>query len=477
MHKPISLLLNLILLLLVIANSAGATDLDANYEILLTQNQSVMTVKACFAKPLPEVLVNHTTGASGLLKKAYVVIDDLPQSLVIRNGRILLNGLYGQQCLHYQVDFLRVMQMNHDYRYMPENINHARTRAGFWLWLPEKFSVIDLLFHLEEDYAVTAPWKLIEQQKATARFRLQANNDNAESLVYFGRMKQQQFYQGESLVRVNFMSQIDDNTEKKLLDWIKYGATSLTKIYDVFPLSQLSVMVFPIGKNNSTVPWGEVKRDGGTSVHLYVDQTKPLSVITKDWTLLHELSHTLHPYISMEGRWLSEGLASYYQNVLQARAGTISVNRAWTKLHQGFLRGQAESQKGKKLLSISRDMRKNKQYMRVYWSGAALWLRADWLLRTRHDSSLDQVMLKLRQCCLTTGRTWSAEEFMQKLDQLSDTDMFTSMYTSYSRSDQFPNMSDVYRSLGLKENGKRLGFHEAAPNHNLIQIIMNHSSI
>ena len=47
------------------------------------------------------------------------------------------------------------------------------------------------------------------------------------------------------------------------------------------------------------------------------------------------------PYITSRHRWMSEGFASYYQNILMARAESIHRReRAWKKLWDGFERGR-----------------------------------------------------------------------------------------------------------------------------------------
>lgn len=48
------------------------------------------------------------------------------------------------------------------------------------------------------------------------------------------------------------------------------------------------------------------------------------SELSRDWTATHELSHMLLPYVASRDRWLSESLASYYQNVLRARDGRLA---------------------------------------------------------------------------------------------------------------------------------------------------------
>jgi len=472
MHSSYQASLVVIFLGGLVSIPVSAAGISNRYEIVFSNNQSVMTVMACFKGVPPERLVNHTPGAAGFLKKAYVVIDDLPQALVVRNGTILTDQLHGQECLHYQVDFLRVMQMNRDLRFMPDKNNHVRTQAGYWLWTPPDYDTIDVIFYLDEAYNVTAPWQLIERKPEFTRFRLHAHADNRDSLVFFGRFTLHNLNVGDSELRIAILGDTSADQRQKLLDWVEYGARALTLAYGEFPRPQLSVLVFPIGPHTSVVPWGEVKRNGGTSVYLYVDQTRPLAEIKNDWTLIHELSHTLHPFISMEGRWLSEGLATWYENVLQARAKTLTVQQAWTKLHQGFKRGRAETEPDISLRQVSENMRENRKFMRVYWSGTALWLRADWWLRTQYQTSLDQVMLQFQRCCLLADRPWSAQEFMQQLDQMSGNNIFTGLYEDYARSDRFPDVTDIYTSLGLEEMGEQLSINQNATHADLVHSIM-----
>ncbi|MCG8325174.1 MAG: hypothetical protein MI673_06625 [Thiotrichales bacterium] len=463
----------LALILACLGNSqVRADEVFALYDIVFTQNQSVMTVKACFGDGIPEQLVNRQPGATGLLKKAYVVIDDRPRSLVIRNGRILSNQLHGQDCLHYQVDFLRVMQMNRDLRYTPESMNHVRTVAGYWLWLPEAYDVLDISFHLDDNYQVSAPWQLVREDKGVTRYRIRFNNDTRYSLVYFGTFRIHSRAQAQSRLRVSILSNVGAEDEQKLLDWIHEGASALSLAYGEFPVRQLSVLVFPLGAYSSVVPWGEVKREGGLSVHLFVDETRPLAEMVRDWTLIHELCHTLHPYLSMQDRWLTEGLATYYQNVLQARSKTIRIKRAWTNLHQGFQRGIAQTDPGQSLRSVSENVRDNRKYMRVYWSGTALWLKADWLLRTRHGKTLDAVMQSFQHCCLQADRSWTAIEYTRRLDDISATSLFSTLYTEYANSVNFPDLVDVYNAIGLSGRHKDIELNPHAPNADLIQVIM-----
>lgn len=142
------------------------------------------------------------------------------------------------------------------------------------------------------------------------------------------------------------------------------------------------------------VPWAHIMRGGGIAAEFYIDETRPISDFRSDWTATHELSHMLLPYVSSRDRWLSEGLASYYQNILRARDGRLTEEQAWQKLLSGFERGKRAT-RGGSLANATRSGRA--ATMRIYWNGAAIMLMADTRLRelTGGQQSIDTALLIL----------------------------------------------------------------------------------
>jgi hypothetical protein len=107
-----------------------------------------------------------------------------------------------------------------------------------------------------------------------------------------------------------------------------------------------------------------VVRGGGLAAEFFVDETAPLQALQADWTASHELSHILLPYVSRSDRWLSEGLASYYQYILLARNGVIDERTAWQGMFDGFGRGRSGT-RGGTLAEVTRQGWEHT--MRVYW--------------------------------------------------------------------------------------------------------------
>lgn len=243
---------------------------------------------------------------------------------------------------------------------------------------------------------------------------------------------------------------VDQENTAKLKRWVSESAGQVLLAYGRFPVPEPRVVVVPSegGRwgGDSAVPFGRVTRGGGETVELYVDVGRPLADLSADWTATHEFSHLLLPRISWRQKWISEGFASYYQNVLMARAGNYTTNQAIEKLTQGFGRGRG-SRPELSLNDAAREGVRRARY-KIYWSGAAIALLADVELRERSSGteSLDTVLDRFQRCCLPSRRSWSGTELFTKFDSLIEDPVFMPLYRQYANTAGFPDFEDALRS-------------------------------
>ena len=139
------------------------------------------------------------------------------------------------------------------------------------------------------------------------------------------------------------------------------------------------------------------------------------------------------------------------------QSGRITEPQIWQKLYAGFQRGLKGTRKvqSETLLQASQSRGKGGRYgrtMRIYWSGAAYFLIADWQLLkvSGGKQGLSDVLLKLNQCCIDSSKQWSGAELANKLDELSKTEIFSSLYDEISNSKEFPSTGEVFEALGIK---------------------------
>ena len=115
------------------------------------------------------------------------------------------------------------------------------------------------------------------------------------------------------------------------------------------------------------MPWGHIERGQPTNVSLVINPSLGYEKLLNDWTLFHEFSHLLLPYHGYGNVWFSEGLATYYQNIIQMRSGLLDEKVMWNKIAAGFERGRKEQRWNQiNLTEVSDNLRENRQYMRVH---------------------------------------------------------------------------------------------------------------
>lgn len=260
---------------------------------------------------------------------------------------------------------------------------------------------------------------------------------------------------GNSALRVTVIDAPGRARAEELQRWLAETAEATLAAFGRFPLPEARVRVEQITSNDpSPVPWGQTVRRDGVAVHLYVREDASLEELRNDWTAVHELAHLFHPYLGDDGRWLAEGLASYYQNVLRARVGLLDESQAWQALDAGFGRGRREAS-GNRLDELSR---RHRGTMRVYWAGAAYWLEADLALRREQGRDLDAVLSQYARCCLRgTGRV-EPEAFAAQLDRIGGGDVFQRLYRRYAASREFPPLDAAYAALGIQSRAGELHF-------------------
>jgi hypothetical protein len=109
--------------------------------------------------------------------------------------------------------------------------------------------------------------------------------------------------------------------------------------------------------------------------------------------------------------------------------------------------------------------------MRVYWSGALYWLKADIALRSLNTGySLDKALHDLHKCCF--DRYLSAVEITKQLDKLSNSNIFTSLFTDFSESYTLPKYIEDLNMLGVVPHAGRVELENSRENSHIRRAIL-----
>jgi hypothetical protein len=258
------------------------------------------------------------------------------------------------------------------------------------------------------------------------------------------------------------------------IDWMDFNVEAIQLVFGELPVDQFVIRLKAAGYSSTKpVLWGQVDRSSPPKLDLIVSPSASFDELKEDWTLYHELSHLLIPYDGYSARWFSEGLASYYQNVVRARAGVLNEREMWQKFYNGFERGRKQDALAhQSLWKVSREMYKNHYFMRVYWSGALYWLKVDLSLRERaalnpklRVKSLDDALLQLKKCC--QHQSLSARELIAQLDEIAHTKVFSSEARLMSDSKSIPNYMQLFNDWGITASNDKISI---ANDHQRAQI-------
>lgn len=466
-YKTFSLLAIFALMALGVA-PAQAQD---RYQVDFSEDLSTVTVEACFDGRAPSRLYRDSQARAFT---RWIRHDGEPLRTRRRYGGFSLPSLPEDSCIQWQINLAALVRGSDDRK--AYNLNgDLLMDLDLWYWNAGRSRSTLVTVNLPENHDISVPWQKISSDGQQQQFRPDRTPASWGSRMAIGRFKVREVDVAGSTLRVAAIGNLSQQRENKLVTWMKETGESVTTVYGKFPQPSPQLLVVPIGSRSEPVPWAHVLRGGGLAAEFFVDETRPLSSFRDDWTATHELSHMLFPYISSSDRWLSEGMASYYQNVLRARDGRLTDRQAWQRLDAGFDRG-IRGTRGGTLVEATRSGRN--ATMRIYWSGAAIMLKADTQLRaaTNGEQSLDTALEQLYNCCMENGKSWRARELFERLDQLTGTDIFIQLYHEHAWDDEFPDMRDHYRKLGLIKRYNRVAMDPDAPLADIRDAIMDNSS-
>jgi hypothetical protein len=229
--------------------------------------------------------------------------------------------------------------------------------------------------------------------------------------------------------------------------WMTSASDAASRSLGRLPTDTVSVVALPIGARTrdggDPLAFGMAAHGERGSLLAFMWSDASEEALRGDWVAVHELTHLGHAFLGGESAWLTEGIATYYENVLRARAGGVTPAQALSRLDGGFLRGERGGT-GRTLREESEASRRTGAFARVYWAGAAIALLIDVALRAE-GSSLDEAMA--RAYALHRGASTDRELLLAMDGGTAGT--ASRIGLAWADSSAFPDLSEAYRALGL----------------------------
>jgi hypothetical protein len=259
----------------------------------------------------------------------------------------------------------------------------------------------------------------------------------------FGPMRKTRLSVRDAAIDVAILGGPMALSDAEILGWIADAASAASSLHPHFPVAHAAVFVVPV-PGEDEVAFGKVLSLSGASVALLVGDRMRAGDARHDWVAVHELFHLGFPSFRGEGRWLEEGLATYYAPILRHRAGWTTEVELWTELAHKLPRGLPTGPTDPGLLF-------RKDLDALYWGGALFALLADVRLRqvSKDRHGLDDVLRAVVARGGNATRVWRVADVLRVGDDATGAGVLRETYVHHAVRAEPVDLAPVLTSLGV----------------------------
>ncbi len=315
--------------LLSLASGPLAAERLYRYTVRRRPELSTLNVRACFSGAAPATLAAESLDAPLALTEFRV---EGSRKSIEPSGTISLKTVPEDGCVVYRVDISRPIRQ-HDRT--GDKIHRLGrdllTSVGIWFWRPGKTRRRrrhrNHFRPSRRHRRVPRPGKPVASGGDRVVFRTGRSPAEWPSSVAFGHFREREIRVGGARLRLAVLDGTPAADADQMQAWIQDSAKMVAGPVRPFSANPGADPGCPRARGNEPTPWAYVVRGGSPAAHFFVNQRRPIREFFDDWTAVHELSHLLLPYVNSDDIWLSEGVATYYQNVLRARGRRMRGGR------------------------------------------------------------------------------------------------------------------------------------------------------
>ena len=246
-------------------------------------------------------------------------------------------------------------------------------------------------------------------------------------------------------------------TSAQLVAWVEGTARAIAAYYGTFPVSFVDLEIQTGGSGRGI---GGGRTQGGrrgASIEIALRDATTDADLMADWELTHEMVHLAFP--SMPGRqsWIEEGLATYVEPIVRARAGRAKTEEIWRWLVWGLPQGQQALE--------GRGLDAARGHDAQYWGGALFCFLADVEIRKRtsNKASLDDALRAIVAKGGNVTVSWDLERSFAVADQATGVPVLTELYAQMRGPGATTDPTTVLKALGVSGTRNAVSFDEQAP--------------
>jgi hypothetical protein len=295
-------------------------------------------------------------------------------------------------------------------------------------------------------------------ERAGDRYRLEAHEIPVATYAVFGRFatRRVRVGSGGAELELALLGAELSAAADRLAEWARIRAEAVAAFYGEFPAARALVAAVPID-SRGRVRFGKLLPESAPGVVLLVGTRVTDEELAADWVLVHELFHIGVPSFYREGKWFDEGLATYFEPLVRARAGLLDEAAAFRDLRLGMPRG---------LSALTEDGLENTtSYSGIYWGGAIYCLLADAELRERSGGrvGLEDGLRRVRDRGGRSSEVWPLLETLQVADGAFTEPVLVRLKDRYAARPAALDLDALFEKLGVVLEGESVRLDDGAP--------------
>ena len=235
--------------------------------------------------------------------------------------------------------------------------------------------------------------------------------------------------------------------------WIDTRVRAVAAYYGRFAPPHAALLV--LYSSGRDVGGGSTMGQGGASVQVSLGERSTQAALDDDWILVHELVHVSFPNVGKP--WVEEGVASYVEPLIRARAGLLSADHLYRDLIEGLPQGQPQAG--------DQGLDHTDTWGRRYWGGALYWFLADVAIRksTGNTHSLDGALQRIVARGGNVSVTWSVDRALKEGDRDAGGTVLRDLRHQLGDAAVTTDLDALWNELGVHLVGRKVIYDDAAP--------------
>ncbi|MCA9708939.1 MAG: hypothetical protein KDK70_24045 [Myxococcales bacterium] len=257
----------------------------------------------------------------------------------------------------------------------------------------------------------------------------------------------------ESSITEALRKVLTDQPPEVLEAWVERSATMVSDYLGEFPVPSLEITL--VGRGYGGVGFG--MHQDGRWITVYCGRSTSARGLENDWVMVHEMLHAAFPDLTRDHRWMQEGLSTYLEPVVRARAGNTTPADVWRRWTRSMDYGRPRP--GDRGLDITHT------WGRTYWGGALFWLVADVELRKATDNrrSLRDVVRGILAEGGNGRANWSTRRVVEVADEATGTTVLSELYARMAQAPGDVDLDALFAELGVTRVDGEIVLDDDAP--------------